>query len=113
MMRGETVTIIRRLPAGHDPTTNDETFTTVEEQVGDVLCMPGTGSNATDSTRPDGVTVAWTLCFPRTWPYHSLRGALIRVRGADHRVVGDPHPVDGGMSPTRWNMTVPLADTRG
>ena len=35
------------------------------------------------------------------------------VDGVEYTVIGDPRPYDGGLTPTRWNLTVELADTRG
>jgi hypothetical protein len=51
--------------------------------------------------------------MPRAWPYQSLRGAKARIDGVEYTVIGDPRPYDGGLTPTRWNLTVELADTRG
>ena len=64
-MRGETVTVVRYTPTGEtdpggSPVTKDDI-----ESVGNVLVSPGAMSNATDSLRPDGVTVAFTCLFPR------------------------------------------------
>ena len=45
--------------------------------------------------------------------YRSLRGAKAVIDGVAYTVIGDPRPYTGGMTPTRWNLTVELADTRG
>lgn len=111
-MRGETVIIIHRTPAGLDP-AGGTIWTASEEQVDDVLIQDGSQSNLTDGIRPHGVHVAKTLHLPRAWAYRSLRGALVRIDGADYVVIGDPRPYTGGLTPTRWNLTVDLADTRG
>lgn len=112
-MRGETVAVTWRTDTGGRDGGNDPVWAEETEVVGDVLVKPGAASNATDSTRPEGVTVALTCAFPRSWPYRSLRGALVTVRGHAYQVVGDPIPVDGGMRPTRWNLLVELTDSRG
>lgn len=113
MMRGETVTVTWRVDTGERDEGLNPIWREESESVDDVLVKPGADSNASDSNRPEGVTVALTCAFPRLWPYRSLRGALVTVRGHAYQVVGDPLPVDGGMTPTRWNLTVELTDSEG
>ena len=112
-MRGETVKVVRYTPTGENdpggsPVTNDDI-----ESVGNVLVSPGAMSNATDSLRPDGVTVAFTCLFPRSYEFRSLRGAGVRIDGHEYKVIGDPRPLGGGMKPTAWNLTVEVTDTKG
>ena len=96
-MRGETVKVVRYTPTGEtDPG-------------GSPVAM----SNATDSIRPDGVTVAFTCLFPRSYAYRSLRGASVRINSHDYEVIGDPRPLGGGMKPTAWNLTVEVTDAEG
>lgn len=78
-----------------------------------MLVSPGAMSNATDSLRPDGVTVAFTCLFPRSYEFRSLRGAGVRIDGHEYKVIGDPRPLGGGMKPTAWNLTVEVTDTKG
>ena len=112
MLHGETITILRRVNG--DPDSFGASSSTItQEHVDNVLITDGTGSNSTDSTRPDGITVAKTLYFPRSWEYKSLRGCQIRIDGQDHTVIGDPRPYKGGITPTQWNLSVPVKDTRG
>lgn len=111
-MRGETITLIHRVKAGDDP-GGGIIWNTREEQVDDVLIQDGSQSNLTDGIRPDGIQVAKTIHMPRAWPYRSLRGAKARIDGVEYTVIGDPRPYTGGITPTRWNLTVELADTRG
>ena len=73
----------------------------------------GSQSNLTDGIRPDGIRVAKTIHMPRAWPYRSLRGAKAVIDGVAYTVIGDPRPYTGGITPTRWNLTVELAATRG
>ena len=113
VMRGETVKVVRCTPTGEtdpggSPVTKDDI-----ESVGNVLVSPGAMSNATDSLRPDGVTVAFTCLFPRSYAYRSLRGASIRIDEHDYKVIGDPRPLDGGMKPTAWNLKVEVTDSKG
>ena len=109
-MRGETVKVVRYTPTGEtDPGGSPVTKVDIES-VDNVLVSPGAMSNATDSIRPDGVTVAFTCLFPRSYAYRSLRGASVRINSHDYEVIGDPRPLGGGMKPTAWNLTVEVTD---
>lgn len=88
-MTGETVVVSTRTRTGVDP-GGDEVWETTSESVDDVLVAPGSQSNAVDNVRPDGVEVALTLYFPRSYAGVGLRGATVTVRGKDYRVIGDP-----------------------
>ncbi|NMM96290.1 phage protein [Bifidobacterium sp. DSM 109960] len=113
MIRGMTVTIIGRTQSGLDP-GGDPIWTETEERVDGVLIQDGTQANGTASTSPEGISVDRTIHMPRSWPYHSLRGSRIRLPdGVEYTVIGDPLPYDGGLAPTRWNLTVQLHDERG
>ena len=84
-MRGETITLIHRTPAGHDP-GGGIIWDTEQETVEDVLIQDGSQSNLTDGIRPDGIRpdgirVAKTIHMPRAWPYRSLRGAKAVIDG--------------------------------
>jgi hypothetical protein len=107
-MRGETVKVVRYTPTGEtDPGGSPVTKVDIES-VDNVLVSPGAMSNATDSIRPDGVTVAFTCLFPRSYAYRSLR-----INSHDYEVIGDPRPLGGGMKPTAWNLTVEVTDAEG
>ena len=113
VMRGETVKVVRYTPTGEtDPGGSPVTKVDIES-VDNVLVSPGAMSNATDSIRPDGVTVAFTCLFPRSYAYRSLRGASVRINSHDYEVIGDPRPLGGGMKPTAWNLTVEVTDAEG
>ena len=111
-MRGETVTVIRRVQTGINE-GNNPVYETKEEPVENVLVGQPNGENADDSNRPDGIQIDATLYFPRTYAGGPLRGQTVIVRGSKYRVVGDPFPIDGGMTPTDWNMTVPVTRSDG
>lgn len=113
-MRGETVTVIRHTTTGTDEYGNPVHGKTVED-VANVLVQPPSMSEPSDVDRPDGIRVDATLLFPRTYEGGSLRGCgiLIRDEPTPYRVIGDPMPVDGGMTPTDWNMSVPVARGEG
>nr|WP_169241894.1 hypothetical protein [Bifidobacterium sp. DSM 109959] len=112
-MHGEQVTVTWRVDTGERDGGNNPIWREEPETVDDVLVKPGAQDNASDSTRPEGVTVALTLAFPRLWTYRSLKGALVDVRGHAYQVIGDPLPVDSGITPTRWNLLVEVTDSEG
>ena len=46
-----------------------------------------------------------SLYFPRSYQ-GTLRDCKVVVRGIEYRVIGDPVALDGGLTPTSWNMQV-------
>lgn len=111
-MKGESVTVISRVETGRDP-GNAPIYGDVETIVDDVLVAPGPRSDVIESNRPEGVKIAWTLHFPKTFS-GSLRGARISVRGQKAlSVVGDPQPYTAANTPTRWWMPVELEAVEG
>lgn len=74
-MRGETVTVIRRVQTGVDE-GNNPVYETKEEPVGNVLVGQPNGENADDSNRPDGIRIDAVLYFPRTYTGGPLRVLL-------------------------------------
>lgn len=114
-MKGETVLLRTRREAGRDEANDVVWEYDPAEEVADVLVGPPASGDDADSTRPAGVRADFDLLFPRAWPHRSLRGADVYLRGdpTPYHVVGDPLPVDGGMTPTRWNLVVPITRTEG
>lgn len=80
------------------------------EAVRCVVC-PGSTSDM-DATRPEGVTVSYTLHFPKTYA-GSLRGCSVEVRGTRYDVVGDPQRTTEAATPGPWNMAVEVARADG
>ncbi|MCH9275673.1 hypothetical protein JS533_005215 [Bifidobacterium amazonense] len=111
-MRGETIIVVRRVQVGVDE-GNNPVYETEQETVANVLVGSPNGENAADSNRPDGIQIDADLYFPRSYTGVPLRGQSVIVKGRKYRVVGDPFPVDGGMTPTDWNMTVPVTRSDG
>lgn len=75
--------------------------------VDNVLVVPGPCDELDDS-RPEGVKVALTLHFPKTWT-SDLRGAKVALTGrysGSYRVIGKPMPYMEVLTPTQWNMPV-------
>lgn len=80
------------------------------ENVSCVVC-PGATSNM-DATRPEDVTVAFTLHFPKTYT-GSLRGCSVEVRGEAYDVVGDPQRTTDAATPDPWNLAVEVTRADG
>ena len=80
------------------------------EEVRCVVC-PGATSDM-DATRPEGVTVAYTLHFPKAYA-GSLRGCSVEVRGEAYRVVGDPQRTTGAATPGPFDMAVEVTRADG
>lgn len=80
------------------------------EAVRCVVC-PGATSDM-DATRPEGVTVAYTLHFPKTYA-GSLRGCSVEVRGEAYDVVGDPQRTTDAATPGPFDMAVEVTRADG
>ena len=109
MLKGEDVTVVYRVKNGVDGFNND-TYEDDPRTVSNVLVAPGKARNATESNRPDGVVVDYTLCFPKTFT-GDLTWERVVVRGHDCSVVGHPDRYD--PCPTEWNMVVEVRRTDG
>lgn len=105
----ETVTVLRPSVERDDLGEITEGEPTREE-VRCVVC-PGATSNM-DATRPEGVAVAYTLHFPKTYA-GSLRGCSVEVRGARYDVVGDPQRTTDAGTPGPWNLAVEVTRADG
>lgn len=90
-----------------EPIERDSVDTTIE---GVVVCPVATSD--LDASRPDGVGVAYTLCFPKSFTA-SLKGCRVNVRGTEYRVIGDPQRYDPANTPGDWNLTVEVGRTDG
>lgn len=116
MIGGITATVLRPVPAGRDRLGNPAYGEPVREVVPDVLVQPGSTKDM-DASRPEGVTVALTLHFPKAFE-GSLEGCTVMLPApwADergYRVVGNPMPYMEGLCPTRWNRTVEVEVAHG
>lgn len=102
-IRTEEITVSRRERIGADD-LNADVFEWRDEDPVRVIVVPGATADL-DASRPEGVKVAYTLHFPKTFS-GSLRGCRIQVRGEWFRVVGDPKPYMANNCPTDWCMPV-------
>lgn len=105
----EAVAVIRPTVERDDlgePTLGEPT----RDEVRCVVC-PGATSDM-EATRPEGVTVAYTLHFPKTYS-GSLRGCSVEVRGTRYDVVGDPQRTTDSATPGPWNLAVEVTRSDG
>ena len=107
---GEAVTV-RTPSVGYDEHM-EEVVTWDEAVVQNVVVTPGATSDVTDSTRPAGTRVAFTLGFPKSFAA-SLRGCRVTVRGIECAVVGDPQPYTADNVPGAWNYTAEVGRVDG
>lgn len=105
----EPVTVIRPT-LGRDDLGEITEGEPTREEVRCVVC-PGVTSDM-DATRPEGVTVAYTLHFPKTY-VGSLRGCSVEVRGETYDVVGDPQRTTDAATPGPWNLAVEVTRADG
>ncbi len=77
----------------------------------EAIVAPGSTSDL-DASRPNGYRVAYTLHLPKTWE-RDLRGATVRVRGDEYRVVGEPMPYTAANVPGGWCLPVEVGRADG
>lgn len=105
----ETVIVQQRTPSGVNEI--GETIWVDERQdVAGVLVAPGNGVDVSDTIRPDGSRVTYTLYFPKTFT-GTLRGAKVVVRGIELDVIGEPDRYVG--APGKWDMVVQVGVVHG
>lgn len=110
LIQGETVTVIRRTEK-RDELGEPAGLTEEREEVPNVVVAPGPTSDL-DASRPEGVTVAFTLCFSKAY-IGELRGCSVLVRGTEYPVVGSPQRYTPENTPGDWNLTAEVARTDG
>ena len=114
MLRGVSVTIVRPVAGAADRLGN-ATITGVEREVVDnVLVAPG-DTTESDASRPNSVTAALTLHFPKSYAA-SLRGCEVELPapwGGTYRVIGDPMPYMSENTPGQWNRPVSVEVAHG
>ena len=84
------------------------------ETVDNVLIAPATTADM-EAARPEGVTVAYTLHFPKTYN-GTLEGCMITLPApwsGDYTVVGDPRPYMDANTPTDWHLQVQVERAHG
>lgn len=110
-MIGETVIVKYRESGGVDE-LNNPVWTYEEIEVTNVLVAPGASTDMPESTRPDGVTIEYTLYFPKDFT-GNLEHSQVSIRGEWLYVVGSPRPFDLVNCPTEWNMVAEVTRENG
>ena len=83
------------------------------EETEAVMCVVAPGATSDlDASRPSGVSVAYTLHFPKSYA-ESLYRAHVLVRGEEFAVVGDPKPYSAANTPGRYNRAVEVTRAYG
>lgn len=114
MITGTTVTVLRPTAQRPDRFGNVTYGTPTSETVDNVLIAPGATSDL-EAGRPEGVQVAYTLHFPKTYSA-SLEGCSVVLPApwsGTYRVIGDPSPYMDENTPTPWHMPVEVEAAHG
>lgn len=114
MLRGVAVTVHVPTAWEVDRYNNRRPTAYGEQAVDNVLIVPGASADM-EAGRPEGVTVAFTLHFPKTFS-GTLEGALVDLPapyGGTYRVIGNPAPYMAANTPTAWHMPVEVEDAHG
>lgn len=109
LFAAETVTVIS--PSTDLDDLGEPISTTLTVTEVQVIVQPGS-TESLDETRPEGVSVEYTLHFPKTWTA-PLRGCFCLVRGDRFAVIGDPKPYTPANTPGGYNLTVEVTRTDG
>ena len=113
MIKGVQVTVHRFTVSGTDRFGNP-TKTETTETVTNVLVVPGATEDL-EASRPEGVSVAYTLHFPKTFNA-SLEDCVIELPApwtGRYRVIGAPTPYIDANTPTPWHMPVEVEVAHG
>ena len=115
MLSGVNVDVLTPVEGERDRFGN-VTTTYERETVSDVLVAPGATADL-EASRPEGVQVAFTLHFPKTWT-QSLEGCEVELpapwdAGNPYQVIGSPAAYMGENTPTRWHMQAEVESAHG
>lgn len=110
LIQEETVVVVS-LETEYDELGEPVSVKETREMVENVVVAPGATADL-DETRPEGVSVAFTLCFPKTYS-GDLRGRSVEVRGIEYKVIGDPQRYTAENTPGDWNLTVEVTRVDG
>ena len=113
-IKGETISVALRKSASRDSFGNELKDWDKAQDVSNVLIVPGKCEQL-DATRPEGVKVALTLHFPKSWT-SDLRGAKVTLTGryaGTYMVIGEPMPYMDANTPNDWDMPVEVEAVDG
>lgn len=108
--KGETVSIVDVVETRKDK-FNAPIYETVLRDAPDTLVAPGSQKDIINSTRPDGVEIAYTLYF--LGGVDVRRNQSIIVRGETCKVVGNPDRYSPGNVPTSYDLVVEVSASDG
>ena len=114
MIIGTSVKVLRPGASTVDRFNNNVKPTYNEETVDNVLIAPG-ATDDLQASRPEGVTVAYSLHFPKTYT-GSLEGCKVELPApwsGVYRVIGDPREYMNTNTPTNWHMPVEVEVAHG
>ena len=114
MITGTTIKVLRPGATTVDRFGNNVKPTYNEETVQNVLIAPGATIDL-DASRPEGVKVAFSLHFPKTYS-KSLEGCKVKLPSpwsGIYRVIGNPGQYMDENTPTSWHMPVEVEDAHG
>jgi hypothetical protein len=112
-MKGVSVTVRSFVQTGVDR-FNNPVVMPIEQTVDNVLIAPGATQDL-EASRPEGVSVAYTLHFPKAWT-DSLEGCEIDLPApysGTYRVIGNPGAYMDANTPTAWHMPVEIEAAHG
>ena len=113
MISGASVDVYAEVATGTDRFVN-VVYTSTKTTVDNVLIVPGATADL-EASRPEGVTVAYTLHFPKSFT-GSLEGAEIELPapyGGRYSVIGVSAPYMDANTPTPWHMPVEVQAAHG
>ena len=113
MIRGVSVIVHTPTAASVDRFGN-AVYSSTDSTVDNVLVSPGATADL-DASRPEGVTVAYTLHFPKSFNA-SLEGCTVTLPepwAGTYRVIGDPRQYIDANTPTAWHMPVEVERAHG
>ena len=114
MIKGVPVTVYQPVYGSDDRLGNKSVTYDGGTTVNNVLVAPNTTADM-EAARPEGVTVAYTLHFPKTYTA-SLEGCKIALPSPwcdTYRVIGNPMPYIDADTPTPWNRQVEIEHAHG
>lgn len=110
MITGEKI-VLEMPTEGPPDAMGDPVFISATQEIDNVLVQPGTTNDIAsgrsgERNRPDGVTIVYTLHFPKGLENYDFRGCRVKVRGEWMEVVGDPTYYAPENTPGQWNYPV-------
>lgn len=110
-MRGEKITIKTKIQKGAD-SLNNPIYEDNLVEVDNVLIAPGLSDDIFDSTRPNGVSIKYTLYLPKTFNM-KIENCDVFIRDEWLKVVGSPRHYDVYNCPTSWWMVAEVGEVNG